>query len=348
MIISRTPYRVSFFGGGTDYSVWYREHGGAVLATSIDKYCFLMCRYLPPFFSHRHRIVYSTIELPNAVDDIAHPSVRECLRHCGIHTGIEVQHHGDLPARSGVGSSSAFTVGLLHALYALKGVMPTRERLAREAMIVEQERIGETVGRQDQMMTALGGFRRLEFRQDDSIVSIPIIAPPRRLVELQGHLMLMYTGVSRSASEIASEQVRTVADRTSQLRSIHQLVDDATNVLTSGQDIVEFGRLLHEGWQLKRSLTSRITTDIIDGLYADARDAGAIGGKLLGAGGGGFFLLFVRPDDQANVRKKLARFVHVPMSFTSEGSQIIYYQEPPEIDERYLIDAAQPAHGVPS
>ncbi len=159
--------------------------------------------------------------------------------------------------------------------------------------------------------------------------------------------MLVYTGVSRSASEIASEQVRTVADRTSELRCIHQLVDEATAALISGQDISEFGRLLHEGWQLKRSLTSRITTDVVDGLYADARDAGAIGGKLLGAGGGGFFLLFVRPDDQARVRQKLERFVHVPISFTTDGSQIIYYQEPPEIDEQYLIDAAQPVHGLP-
>jgi D-glycero-alpha-D-manno-heptose-7-phosphate kinase len=327
MIISRTPFRISFFGGGTDYPAWYRVHGGSVLATTIDKYCFISCRFLPPFFEHASRVVYSKIELVSSVAEIQHPSVRECLRYLGIENGVEIHHEGDLPARSGMGSSSAFTVGLLNALYALGGRMPSKMELARNAIQVEQERIGESVGSQDQAMAAFGGFRRIEFAPDGTIDPRPVILPAARLSELHDHLMLVYTGVARTASEVAVEQVRVTPSRSVELRTIQQMVQEAVSILGGRTDIAEFGQLLHEAWRIKRGLTERISSSDIDGLYEAARSAGAIGGKLLGAGGGGFFLLFVRPGDQARVKDRLGHLLHVPFGFTSFGSQIIYYDD---------------------
>src|SRR5438876_7664085 len=207
MIICRTPFRISFFGGGTDYPAWYRNHGGAVLAATIDKYCYLTCRYLPPFFQHRWRIVYRKIENCASAEDISHPVVREALRFLRIDRGIELHHDGDLPARSGMGSSSAFTVGLLHALHALRGEMPTKSQLAKEAMHLEQEVLQETVGSQDQVMTAYGGFRHIKFPQDGEIDSSPVILPAGRIAELKAHLMLIYTGITRTASAVARSSV---------------------------------------------------------------------------------------------------------------------------------------------
>src|SRR5205823_9175492 len=218
MIISRTPFRISFFGGGTDYPDWFRTHGGAVLATTINKYCYISCRYLPPFFAHKIRVVYSLIENCQDVAEIRHPAVREVLRYLSIGKGVEIHHDADLPARSGMGSSSAFTVGLLHALHALKGEMPTRQQLAAEAIALEQDVLKETVGSQDQTMAAHGGLRRLRFRPDGEIEAAPLVLPPGRLAELRSHLMLVYTGIARTAADVARSYVEGIEGRRRQLR----------------------------------------------------------------------------------------------------------------------------------
>jgi D-glycero-alpha-D-manno-heptose-7-phosphate kinase len=257
MIISRTPFRISFFGGGTDYPAWYRDHGGTVLGATIDKYCYLTCRYLPPFFKHRIRVVYSQIENCQVVDEIAHPAVREVLRYLKIDRGVEIHHDGDLPARSGMGSSSAFTVGLLHALYALKGQMPTKRQLAAESIQIEQEMIKETVGSQDQVLAAFGGFNHVVFSQDGEITVKPITLSGDRLRELRSHLMLFYTGIERTASDVAGSYVADVDGKRSQLRIMKGLVEESLAVLNNGRDITAFGTLLDEGWQAKRSLSAR-------------------------------------------------------------------------------------------
>jgi D-glycero-alpha-D-manno-heptose-7-phosphate kinase len=326
MIISRTPFRISFFGGGTDYPEWYRVHGGAVLAATIDKYCWLTCRYLPPFFQHRLRIVYRQIETCTTVDEISHPVVRETLRFLHIDRGIELHHDGDLPARSGMGSSSAFTVGLLHALHALSGEMPTKSRLAKESIYLEQELLRETVGSQDQVMAAYGGFRHVKFPPDDEVEISPVILPPGRLAELKSHLLLVYTGIARTAAEVAKSYVVGMESRRRQLRIMKELVDEALDVLASGTDIHAFGDLLHEAWQAKRSLSEAVSNSEVDALYEEARATGALGGKLTGAGGGGFLLLFVPPEKQPAVLNAMQGRIHVPFEFESGGSQIIFYE----------------------
>ncbi|MFC1760949.1 kinase [Planctomycetota bacterium] len=331
MIISRTPFRISFFGGGTDYPVWYREHGGAVLSTAINKYCYISCRYLPPFFENKYLIRYRHREEVSLIDDIQHPSVRECLRYVGTREGIEMVHTSDLPARSGVGSSSAFTVGFLNTLYALEGQMVGKRRLASEALLIEQQRIGENVGSQDQVATAFGGLNRIEFGGKDDFVVQPVTVNPQRIHELENHLMFFFTGFSRTASEIASEQIRNTQSKSAELHEMRKMVDAATAVLNNPHaDIYDFGHLLHESWAIKRSLSSRVTTSAIDSMYDDARKAGALGGKLCGAGGGGFLLLFVPPRKRRLVQRALGRLLYVPIEFESLGSQITFYapQEP--------------------
>lgn len=324
MIISRTPFRISFFGGGTDYPVWFRENGGAVLATTINKYCYITCRFLPPFFDHRSRIVWSKIELVRDTAEIQHPAVREALRFLGIADGVEIHHDGDLPARGGLGSSSAFTVGLLHALYGLKGVMPSKTQLAQDAICLEQDQLRENVGSQDQVLAAFGGFNRVEFSGKSEFRVFPIILKPERLKILHNHLLLFFTGFSRNASEIAGEQIRVTHQKKGELKAMRQMVDAAVNILTTQAEITEFGKLLHESWLLKRSLTDKISTPVVDEMYETARKAGAIGGKLLGAGGGGFLLVFARPEDHPRLGKALGRLLCVPFKFESHGSQIIF------------------------
>jgi D-glycero-alpha-D-manno-heptose-7-phosphate kinase len=330
MIISRTPFRISFFGGGTDYPAWYRDHGGSVLGAAIDKYCYLTCRYLPPFFKHRIRIVYSQIENCQTVDEIAHPAVREVLRHVRIDRGLEIHHDGDLPARSGIGSSSSFTVGLLHALYALQGYMPSKRQLATESIQIEQEKIKEIVGSQDQVLAAYGGFNHIVFSRNGGITVRPVTISSERLEELRSHLMLFYTGIERTASDIAGSYVADVDKKKSQLRIMKQLVEESLSLLNNGRDISAFGALLHEGWQVKRSLSVKISNSYVDDLYAHAMSNGALGGKLLGAGGGGFLLLFVPPNKQARVREAIKKFISVPFHFEFSGSQIIFFD--PERD----------------
>ncbi|MBU4185175.1 MAG: kinase [Proteobacteria bacterium] len=336
MIISRTPFRISFFGGGTDYPAWYRNHGGAVLATTIDKYCYLTCRYLPPFFEHRIRVVYSKIESCQTVDEISHPSVREVLRYLNIDRGVEIHHDGDLPARSGMGSSSSFTVGLLHALYALKGQMPSKHQLAQESIYIEQEILKETVGSQDQVSAAHGGFNIIEFSPNNKISIRPMTLTQERIEELNSHLMLFYTGIIRTASNVAESYVNNIENGSRQLRIMNDLLEESITVLNKDKDIAGFGKLLHEAWQTKRSLSKKVSNSNVDEIYNMARSAGAIGGKLTGAGGGGFMLLFVPPKKQIKVREKLNNLIYVPFKFESYGSQIVFFnnQEDYSIIER--------------
>ena len=327
MIISRTPFRVSFFGGGTDYPAWYQEHGGAVLATAIDKYCYISVRELPPFFDHRFRIVYSFVENVKDVGEIAHPAARAVLKTMNVTNGLEIHHDGDLPARSGVGSSSAFTVGLICAIHALEGRHVSKEALANEAIHVEQEVLREAVGVQDQISAAFGGFNHITFRQDGVYRVDPMILPPERLAALQDHLMLFFTGIARTAAEVAQSQIDNVKARTAELQTMQQMVDAAMGILSSPHaDILEFGRLLGESWTLKRRLSDRITNSTIDDCYSAAQRAGAVGGKLLGAGGGGFMLLFVPPPQQPRVRDALRTLIQVPFKFDMSGSRIVLYQ----------------------
>lgn len=327
MIISRTPFRISFFGGGTDYPAWVRRHGGAVLATTIDKYCYISVRYLPPFFEHKYRVVYSRIENVTHYDEIQHPAVRAVLRHLGCEQGLEIHHDGDLPARSGLGSSSSFTVGLLSAIHALRGKYISKEELANQAIYVEQEVIRENVGSQDQISAAFGGLNRIEFRRDGSFDVTPIILPAERLAELQAHLMLFFTGISRFASEVARSKIENMDRRETELQLMRDLVDQAISVLQSRTAPIEdFGRLLHESWGYKRRLSDKVSNSEIDGLYDAARNMGAIGGKLLGAGGGGFFLLFVHPERQNEIRERFSHLVHVPFRIENAGSRVVLYQ----------------------
>jgi D-glycero-alpha-D-manno-heptose-7-phosphate kinase len=342
MIICRTPFRISFFGGGTDYPGWYRSHGGAVLATTIDKYCYLTCRYLPPFFEHRFRIVYRKIETCGSIEEIGHPAVRETLRFLRIDRGVELHHDGDLPARSGMGSSSAFTVGLLHALHALRGEMPTRAQLARESLYLEQDVLNETVGSQDQVMATYGGLRHIKFQTNGEISVDPLILPPARVVELKAHLMLFYSGIARTAADVARSYASDLEARRRQLRIMKELVDESIDVLASGTDIRAFGDLLHEGWQTKRSLSPQVSSAEVDALYDRARQAGALGGKLTGAGGGGFLLLFVEPDRQAAVTRALDDLIAVPFQFETAGSQVIFYEPGTDYLEAERLREQQP------
>jgi D-glycero-alpha-D-manno-heptose-7-phosphate kinase len=326
MIISRTPFRISFFGGGTDYPDWYREHGGAVLSTTIDKYCYISVRELPPFFEHRFRLVYSFVENVKEVSELAHPAARGVLQHLGISKGLEIHHDGDLPARSGVGSSSAFTVGLISAVRALEGRYISKDELAQEAIHVEHSVIREPVGAQDQISAAFGGFNHITFQQDGTYQVAPLIIQRDRLESLQGHLMLLFTGLSRTAAEIAKTQIANLDQRRGELQALTQLVGRAIEILRSTSDLDELGRLLDEGWTLKRRLSDRVSTPAIDAFYDAARRAGAVGGKLLGAGGGGFLLLFVRPEDRAKVRAALPKLIEVPFRFETSGSRIVLYQ----------------------
>jgi D-glycero-alpha-D-manno-heptose-7-phosphate kinase len=325
MIISKTPFRISFFGGGTDYPVWYKENQGAVLSTTIDKYCYITLRYLPPFFPHKYRIVYSQIEMVKNVNEILHPAVKAALNFLKIEKGVEVHHDGDLPARTGLGSSSAFTVGLLHSLYALKGQMPSKEKLAKEAIHIERDILKENVGAQDQVATAYGGFNKITFIGNDEIRVEPITLTKERIKELENHLMLYFTGFSRFASDIAKIQIVNTPQKRRELTLMYQMVSEAVNILNENKNILEFGKLLNETWELKRSLSDRISTPEIDKIYERALRAGAIGGKILGAGGGGFMLLFVPPEKQPNIKEKFKDLLEVDFNFEKDGSQIIYY-----------------------
>ena len=336
MIITSTPLRISFFGGGTDYPVWYREYGGAVLSTAIDKRCYITCRRLPPIFEFHSRVSYSKVENVANNSAIEHPSVRGCLQFLGMDEGVEVHHVADLPARTGLGTSSAFTVGLLLALNALKNQMRDKHTLAREAIYVEQEVLGEAVGAQDQVSAAYGGLNRINFCQNGSIDVQPMLISQARMAELEQNLALFFTGFSRTASEIAQEQLRVTPSKKQELNAMLQLVDEGEAIVTDPKrPIDEFGRLLHEGWKLKRSLTNKISNASIDEIYEAGMSAGAVGGKLLGAGGGGFMLFCVPPERREALKAKLNKLLCVPFGFSNRGSHVIVY-EPEEVYDKEL------------
>jgi len=327
MIISRTPFRISLFGGGSDYPKWYQQHGGSVLGFAINKYCYISLRPLPQFFEHRHRIVYSKIETVKALADIQHPAVRAVLTDQNVDYGIEIHHDGDLPARSGLGSSSSFTVGLLHALQAQAGRMSSKRFLAAEAIRIEQRVIGENVGSQDQIWAAYGGANRIDFDTAGTFAVEPLAMTAERRSTLVNHCMLFFTGLSRYASEIAGKQIANMDNRVTQLKRMVYLVDEAESILgSSTRPVTEIGELLHESWMLKRNLADAVSPPEVDAIYEAAREAGAIGGKLLGAGGGGFMLFFVEPHRQAAVREKLRHLLEVRFDIDHGGSKIVVYE----------------------
>lgn len=327
MIITRTPLRISFFGGGTDIPLWYKQHGGAVLSTTIDKYLYITCRHMPPFWTFKHRFVYGAkTETVDRIEEIEHPSIRETLHFMNICHGIDLHYNTDIPARSGIGSSSSFTVGLLKALYGLEGKMVSDYRLAEEAIHIEQDMIKEAVGSQDQVAAAFGGFNRISFKKGDGFTVEPVTLQETRLKELNRHLVLVFTGFQRMAAEIEAEKIGKMNQNTVHLTRMAQMVDEAIEILSGNHDINEFGSLLHDSWMLKKSLSDKVSTSAIDDIYQIGRTNGAIGGKLLGAGGGGFLLFFVRPQDREWLLKSLSQFVHVPFTFETGGSKTVYYQ----------------------
>lgn len=328
MIINRTPFRISFFGGGTDYPIWYKKNCGAVLSTSINKYCYINCRYLPPFFKYKYRIIYSELEQTKTISEIKHPSARETLAYLNMDRGLDVHLHSDLPAKAGLGTSSSFTVGLISALNALKGKMISKRQLALDAIHIEQDLIKENVGSQDQVAAAFGGLNKIEFNGEKEFLVKPLTINKEKLNLFQDNLLLFFTGFSRIASKIAKEQIKKTPKKKKELTKIYEMVDQAVDILSSSDtDLTEFGKLLHETWMIKKKLTNMISNPALDKIYNRGLKAGALGGKILGAGGGGFMLFFVEPEKQRRVKKELNDLLYVPFNFDKLGSQIVYYME---------------------
>ena len=329
MIISKTPLRISFFGGGTDYPDHVNKYGGAVLSTSITKYVYLTVNKISEISQHKYKVSYSKLEHCQSIDELNHPSVRECLRFMGIEGGIEIHTISDLPAQTGLGSSSSFTVGLLNALYAYKGKMIPALQLAQESIYVEQKLIKEKVGFQDQCAAAVGGLNYFEFRQDGSITYKPVIMSEQRKQTFKNSLMLFYTGVQRFAEDVLKEQIDKTqkGEISKDLSHIREMVNEGFSILTSDADLSKFGELLHRAWTSKKRLSSAISTDYLDNIYDKATKAGALGGKLLGAGGGGFFLFYVDPSRQENVRQALKDYQEIYFDFDKDGSKNIFVYE---------------------
>ena len=324
MVITKTPFRMSFFGGGTDMESFFREHGGAVLSTTFDKYCYVNVRHLPRFFEHSTELFYSKIEQVSDVDGIQHPAVRNAMKMLDMHE-IHLSYDADLPARSGLGTSSSCAVGMLNAFYALKGKYADKQRLAREAIYLERTLCAEAGGWQDQIAAAYGGMNRINFNANGFEVR-PVIISPARKQQLNDNLLMFFTGFTRLSAEVHKSNDVAAKDKTAQLKEMLSLVDEAEKILTEkGADIDDFGRLLDHTWRLKRQTGKAISTNMIDELYAKGIAAGALGGKLLGAGGGGFLLFYVRPEKQAEVRRAMKDLLHVPFQFENDGTQVIYY-----------------------
>jgi D-glycero-alpha-D-manno-heptose-7-phosphate kinase len=332
VIVSRTPYRLSLFGGGTDYPKWFQRHGGAVIGTAIDKYCNISLRRLPPFFAHRYRVVWSRIELVNDLLEIEHPAVRAVLLDQKEKRGLEIHHDGDLPARSGLGSSSAFTVGLLNALYALRGQMVSKHALASEAIRIEQQVIREPVGCQDQIWAAYGGLNRIDFRTDGSFDVTPLVLTRDRRDELESSLVLFFTGLSRHAMTVATKQIANMDAKERNLHRMREMVDEAQAIIASAnRPMRELGALMNDAWRLKRELADGVTTPEIDAIYEAGIAAGAVGGKLLGAGGGGFVAFVVAPEKRQALREKLNDLIEVDVKVAAAGSRIVVYEPDSEI-----------------
>jgi len=323
MIITRTPFRMSFFGGGTDMAEFYEAYGGAVLSATFDKYCYVNIRHLPRFFDYRTHLTYSKTECVNALDEIEHPLIREAMRFLDIRD-IRLMYDADLPARTGLGTSSSFAVGLLNAFYALKGKRVDKKKLADEAIYLERVLCQEAGGIQDQIAASFGGLNRIDMDRRGYHVT-PMVISNARKKALNDRLMLFFTGFTRWSALVQQQASADFRQKTRQLMEMKQLVDEAEDILTGKGSLEDFGRLLHHAWTLKRGLSAGISTDAIDAVYKKARLAGAVGGKLLGAGGGGFLLFFVEPERQAAVRAALQDLLYVPFTFEDDGTRVIYY-----------------------
>ena len=326
MIICRTPTRISLFGGGTDYPIWYKENGGAVLSATINKYSYITLRRLPKIFDYNFRIRYYKTEEVQSISEIKHPSVRECALNLKVFENFEIVHNADLPAGTGLGSSSTFTVGMLHAFYTLKNYMPTKRELAMKALEIEQQVIGEAVGSQDQVAAAFGGFNKIKFGGDREFEVDPIIMEKSKLQEMQDGLLLCFTGFSRSAPEIARHQIENTPDRNKELSEISDITNEAFTTFNNPSfDFKKLGLLLNEQWRIKRTLTKHISNSSVDEIYDIALKNGAIGGKLLGAGGGGFMLFLADPANHDRIKASLADKYFVDFRFEDTGSKIVYY-----------------------
>ena len=327
MIITKTPYRLSFFGGGTDYPAHYLKYGGSVLATSINKYCYISCRILPPFFEHKFRIAYSKIENANSISEIEHPAVRGVLNYLKVKQGLEIHHDGDLPARSGLGSSSSFTVGLLKAIYAMQGKITNNYDLALEAIDIEQNIIGENVGSQDQVSAAVGGLNRISFGTDSRITLEPVILSSKRRSYFTENLMMFYTGIPRYSQSITEKKIHGIKQQASSVNLLSEMVDEGIKILIDeNEDLNNFVTLLNESWKIKKQLAYNISNKFIDDAYEAAIAKGALGGKIMGAGGGGFLIFFATPDKQEAIKAALSSLVYVPFEFEYAGSAVCVYE----------------------
>lgn len=324
MIITKTPFRMSFFGGGTDIEDFFRDYGGAVISTSFDKYCYVTVRHLPRFFEYSTELTYSKIEQVVQIEDIRHPTIRNAMNMLDMHE-IKLTYDADLPARSGLGTSSSFAVGMLNAFYALKGRYADKRKLADEAIYLERILCNEAGGWQDQIAASFGGFNRIDFSADGYEVT-PIIISPERKKRLNGSLLMFFTGFTRFSAEIQEANQEVRKNKLPQLKEMLSLVDEAEKILTDEYaDIDEIGRLLDYTWKLKQKMGKNVTTEIIDCLYQKGIDAGALGGKLLGAGGGGFLIFYVQDEKKAAVMKAMKELLFVPFEFENSGTKIVHY-----------------------
>ena len=324
MIISKTPYRISFFGGGTDYPTWYKKKGGSVISATIDKYIYISCRTLPPFFTHKYRIVWSHIETVKKLNEIKHRAVREMIKSFKIKKGLEIHYDGDLPARSGMGSSSVFVVGLMNLFNHFNNKKINKNKLAKKSIYFEQKILREVVGSQDQIAATYGGFNKIIFKKRGGFRVKPILIKKRIIKKLNDNLLLVYTGYKRTAHYIAKGYVNKLqTTKKEYIIEISKYVNKAEKALKTGQ-LDKFGKLLNEAWQEKKKLSTSISNPTIDKIYNEAMRNGALGGKLLGAGGGGFFIFYVPQPKQKRFIKKLKNFITVPFKFTSEGSKILF------------------------
>lgn len=325
MIITKTPFRMSFFGGGTDMPDFFQEHGGAVISTTFDKYCYVNVRHLPPFFNYSTELTYSQIERVTNNAQIDHPAIRYAMQMLDMHD-IRLTYEGDLPARSGLGTSSSFAVGMLNAFYALKGKYADKKTLAQDAIRLERVLCNEAGGWQDQIAAAYGNLNRINFTADGFNVQ-PVIIGPERKRQLNDNLMMFFTGFTRFSSDVQrAANTSTDAERIARLKEMLLLVDDAERVLTDKtSDLDDFGRLLDVTWQLKRGKSEVVSTNEIDALYQKGIKAGALGGKLLGAGGGGFLVFYVQPEYQKAVREAMSDLLYIPFRFEEGGTRVIHY-----------------------
>lgn len=327
MIITQTPFRMSFFGGGTDMEDYFKEYGGAVLSTTFDKYCYVNVRHLPRFFDWSNEISYSKTEKVSNINDIQHPAIRNAMQMLDMKE-IRLTYEADLPARSGLGTSSSFAVGMLNAFYALKGKYADKKKLADEAIYLERVLCNEAGGWQDQIAASFGGLNRINFNADGYEV-LPVIINPERKHQLNDNLLMFFTGFTRFSSDVQKANASGVKDEAAkikQLQEMYSLVDEAEKILTDkASDLDEFGRLLDHTWKLKRQTGAAVSTDSIDGLYQKGIEAGALGGKLLGAGGGGFLVFYVQPEYRESVMRAMSDLLYIPFEFEDGGTRVIHY-----------------------